>query len=77
MESLNLKKCCDQLLEMVKRNKLLYFSYGRSYLETKFPDSSSLFASLLSGKKLTFYDFDKLLRNSNVTNDESFDEKKD
>lgn len=73
MESLNLKKCCEQLLDMGKRNRLLYFSYGRSYLKVLFPSSEMLFNAFVSGKKLSFFDVDNFFEKNGISDEASFE----
>lgn len=62
-ESLSLKKCRDKLLDLGKKNRLLYFSYGASALRILSPEKEWLFDAIKGGKKVPFFDLDSYLEN--------------
>ena len=66
-ESLSLKKCRDKLLDLGKKNRLLYFSYGASALRILSPEKEWLFDAIKGGKKVPFFDLDSYLENPNVS----------
>ncbi|MBP5092157.1 MAG: DUF4011 domain-containing protein, partial [Bacilli bacterium] len=57
-ELLSLKKCRDKLLDLGKRNRLLFFSYGASALPILSPEKEKLYGDLRSGKKVAIFDLD-------------------
>ena len=70
MDSINLQKCCNQLLNLDKRNKLLYYSdtYSNRRVVSNC-SADSLFQSLLNGDYFSFFDFDGYLNKNFVTYD--------
>ena len=70
MDSINLQKCCNQLLNLGKRNKLLYYSdtYSNRRVVSNC-SADSLFQSLLNGDYFSFFDFDGYLNKNFVTYD--------
>ncbi len=70
MDSINLQKCCNQLLNLGKRNKLLYYSdsySNRRVISNQSEDS--LFQSILDGDYFSFFDFDGYLNKNAITFD--------
>lgn len=70
MESLNLTKCCNELLDMGKRNRLLYFSEGGASLQVYSALSQEkLFEKFKSGKVFSPFPLDSLQRKLGITNE--------
>lgn len=70
MQSLDLQKCADELLDLGKRNKLLYFSEGTNILHAISPLSNDeLFQEFLEGKQFIPFDLDSLQEKLGLTNE--------
>lgn len=71
MESLNLNQCCNELLDMGKRNRLLYFSEGGACLELfSSLSQEKLFEKFKSGKVFSPFPLDSLQKKLGIANEE-------
>lgn len=70
MESIDLQKCCNQLLNLGKRNKLLYYSPNSACLSVyTHLSEDDLFQDLVNGDTFEFFDLDGFLSRNHVTFD--------
>lgn len=68
MESLSIKKCCDELLDLGKRNRLLYFAYKGPFVKIEYAEKINLlFKKLEDGESLHVYSFDPMIQASGKT----------
>ncbi len=68
MESLSIKKCCDELLDLGKRNRLLYFTAQGPFLKAEYQEGiSNLFQKVTEGSTLHLYPFDSIISTSGRT----------
>ena len=71
MESLNLNRCCNELLDMGKRNRLLYFSEGGASLRVfSSLSEEKLFERFKSGKAFSPFPLDSLQKRFGITNEQ-------
>ena len=71
MDSLNLQRCLDELLDLGKKNRLLYFSETGGIIKTISSFSASDFlSSLLNNKRFSIFDLDRYQHALNLTNEE-------
>lgn len=70
MQSLNLQKCADELLDLGKRNRLLYFSESSGILKAiSSLSNEELFRELMDGKQFPPFDLDGLQNTLGLTNE--------
>lgn len=71
MDSLNLQRCLDELLDLGKKNRLLYFSETGGIIKTiSSLSASDCLSSLLNNKRFLIFDLDRYQHALNLTNEE-------
>ena len=69
-EKLSLKVCCNQLLDLGKRNRLLYFKEANTFLTlSSHLSDDDLLKSLLNENEFHVYDFDKFMRENDLSSE--------